>query len=275
MKIIHNTISVGADQEFRFLHMSDTHLVLVNHCDSERKQKLAEDRKQYFGSPYENAEFALDYAQKHDLFIAHTGDLIDFVSEGNLEYARRFNETIDCFMAAGNHEYSQYVGEAFEDAEYRNKSLPKVQKVFRNDIRFSVREINGVNLVAVDNSYYLFEREQLDALKRAVSMGKPVLLFLHVPLYTDELAELNETVGDGTSFLMATPDDRLKTYSEKRYIQQRADAVTWEAYEYIKNEKQIKCIFTGHVHFDFECRLNDWCKQIGCGCDTIREINVK
>lgn len=275
MKIIHNTIDVGGGQEFRFLHMSDTHLILVNGKDNEKKQKLAEDRKQYFDTPYENAEFALDYAGKNKLFIAHTGDLIDFVSEGNLDYVRRFNERADCFMTAGNHEYSRYVGEAVEDAEYRNQSLPKVQAAFKNDIRFSVREINGVNLVAADNSYYLFEQEQLDALKQVVSIGKPVLLFLHVPLYTDELADLNEAVGDGSSFLMATPEDRLKTYSEKRYIQQKADDVTWEAYEYIKHEKQIKAIFTGHVHFDFENRLNSWCTQYGCGCSTLRVVTVR
>ena len=33
----------------------------------------------------------------------------------------------ECFMAAGNHEYSLYVGEAFEDEAYKIQSFALVQ----------------------------------------------------------------------------------------------------------------------------------------------------
>ena len=63
-------------------------------------------------------------------------------------------------MAAGNHEYSLYVGEAWEDAAYRNQSLATVQEAFINNIRMAARVIGGVNFVALDDGYYLFEEEQ-------------------------------------------------------------------------------------------------------------------
>ena len=41
--------------------------------------------------------------------------------------AKEFMESNDYFFAAGNHEFSLYLGEAVEDADYRNQSLAKVQ----------------------------------------------------------------------------------------------------------------------------------------------------
>ncbi len=96
--------------------------------------------------------------------LIHTGDLIDFVSWANLDFARQFCSRDDCIMAAGNHEFEAgHVGEAFEDEMYRNQVSERVQAAFANDIRFSSRLIGGVNFVAIDNGYYRIERWQRNA----------------------------------------------------------------------------------------------------------------
>lgn len=274
MQIIKNEIHIGIENPFTFLHMTDTHLTLVDERDNERKAELAKSRRQWFSPAEEVLAEASAYAKEKGYTICHTGDLLDFVSFQNIDRAKSFCQENDVFMAAGNHEFSQYVGEAWEDAAYRNQSLSKVQAAFQNDIRFSCREINGVNLVAIDNGYYLFEQVQLDALKDVAKQKKPMILFMHTPLYTESLYNFSKARGGDAVYLMATPEEKMDWYSGHRFRQQRADAVTKDAYDYIMAEPLIKALITGHLHVNYEERLASGAQQIVTSCTDIREIAV-
>ena len=256
--------------------MSDTHLTLADDRDDERKLALAEQRKKYFSYAELLCREAAAYAKKEGLPIFHTGDLLDFVSWANLDAARALSEESDLFMAAGNHEFSLYVGEAVEDAAYRQQSLDKVQAAFKNDIRFSVRRENGVNFVALDNSYYLVEPWQLDALKRVVAEGLPVVLLLHTPLYCEELYQIEITKNKGAcAYLMAVPEEKTVGYEKSRLRQQKADATTYEAYEYITTEPAIRAILTGHLHSDGIYAINDRLTQYVTGTKTLRTVTFE
>jgi hypothetical protein len=256
--------------------MSDTHLTLADDRDDERKLALAEQRKKYFSQAELLCKEAAAYAKKEGLPIFHTGDLLDFVSWANLDAARAFAEENDLFMAAGNHEFSLYVGEAVEDAAYRAQSLDKVQAAFKNDIRFSVRRENGVNFVALDNSYYLVEAWQLDALKKVVAEGLPVVLLLHNPLYCEELYQLEMERNKGAcAYLMAVPEEKTAGYEPSRLRQQKADATTYEAYEYMTSEPAIRAILTGHLHRDGIYAINDRLDQYVTGTRTLRVVTFE
>ncbi len=272
-KWIETSIAVGAERPFRVLHMSDTHLTLADERDDERKIRLAEKRNPYFHRHTENLRAASDYAREEGIPILHTGDLIDFVSHANLDCARDFARENDLFLVAGNHEFSLYVGEAVEDAAYREQSLDKVQSCFQNDIRFSVREENGVNFVALDNSYYLVEPWQLEALKRVVDEGKPIVLMLHNPLYCEELYryELERNKG-ACAYLMAVPEEKMAGYEASRYRQQKGDETTREAYEYICSQPMIRAILAGHLHKSGEYAVNDRLTQYVTGTNTLRVV---
>jgi predicted MPP superfamily phosphohydrolase len=273
MNIITTQVNIGADAPFRLLHISDTHLTLADSRDDERKLKLAESRLRHFKDAETLLGEAERYAREHNLLIVHTGDLIDFVSEANLDRVRKFTDENDVFFAAGNHEFSLYVGEAFEDAEYRSRSLAHVQESFKKDIRFSSRKINGINLVAIDNSYYRFEREQYDALRAEIAIGMPIVLFFHAPLYEPVLYEISMSRGE-CAYLTSTPDELMKSYSVYRYRQQKADEITLETTELIKSEPLIKAIFTGHMHYDHEGLVTDLLPQYVTGIYTGRVIEI-
>ncbi len=274
MKLIETKISVGAAEHLELLHISDTHLTLADDRDDERKLKLADERAKSFPHAEEYLAEAEEYAAERDMTIVHTGDLIDFVSEANLDRAREFCENNDVFFAAGNHEFSLYVGEAFEDAEYRNQSLSHVQESFTNDIRFDVRKINGVNIVALDNSYYLFEEYQLEGLKEVAAEGLPMILLMHNPLYAPDIYE--EAMSRGSiAYLTGVPTELMTGYDDYRLRQQTADDITLETIEYIKSEPLIKAIFTGHVHYDFESELTPSLKQYATGIGSARVISIE
>lgn len=275
MRIVETKISVGANTPFSVLHISDTHLTLADEFDNERKHELAQKRSEIeaFRETEAVRKTASEMSKKEGLPIFHTGDLIDFVSHANLKVAKEFAEENDLFLAAGNHEFSQYVGEAEEDAAYRNQSLALVQSAVKNDIRFSSRVINGVNFVALDNSYYLIEENQLECLQAEVEKGLPVVLLLHTPLYEQSLYNHHRNKKEHSPvYLMNVPQEKMEYYSTERYKQQKADFVTEKAYDYILSEPAIKAILAGHLHYDFESTINQKLPQFITGCSTIRKV---
>lgn len=273
MKVLKNHIHIGIEKPFSVNHASDTHITFADNRDDQRKNDLAERRTKGFPDAYENLEFIKNKAVSEKKTVIYTGDMIDFVSELNLEKAKEFTDSVDCFMAAGNHEFSLYVGEAKEDAGYRNKSLAKVQSAFKNNIRLSSREINGVLFVALDNSYYLIDEEQFCFLKNECNRGMPVILCMHTPLYSREFYDFSRE-GEGTpAYLMSVPDELMKDYSEDRFEQQKQDELTAEAYDFIVNCDSIKALITGHIHKNFEGYINDKL-QIATDVTTVRDIYI-
>lgn len=273
MKILKNHIHIGIQNPFTVLHASDTHITFADKRDDERKMLLSERRSKSFPAAYENLLFMKNKAVYENRTIIHTGDLIDFVSELNIEMAKDFTDCVDCFMAAGNHEFSLYVGEAKEDSSYRNKSINKVQKAFKNNIRYSSREINGVLFVTIDNSYYLIDEEQFDFLQKECNRSLPVILCMHTPLFTREFYDFTREGKCSPAYLMSVPDELMSDYSKDRYEQQKQDNITKKTYEYILNCKTVKAILTGHIHKDFQGMINDKL-QIATDVATLREIYI-
>lgn len=284
MSVFTMELNVGATKPFTIVHITDTHLTLVDERDDERKNVLAQERL----SSFPHAEAVLieagEIANRLNAPIIHTGDLIDFVSIANLERVKKFTDEHDCFMTAGNHEYSLYVGEAKEDAAYRAQSADKVQNSFKNDIRCSSRVINGVNFVSLDNGYYCFEKEQLLFLKKEAEKGLPIILLLHVPIYEPKLFDVLmyhrgkvnlDKMTPPCAYLMGVPEDLLEEYAEERKVQQMADELTSKAVDYIKTEPLIKAVITGHVHCNYEGELIKNVPQLMTSCTDIRIILVR
>lgn len=283
-RVIKTQLHIGVEKPFTVIHMSDTHLTLADLRDGERKVTLAEKRERIFPHAEEMISLAEELAGQYHAPILHTGDLIDFVSLANLERAREFVDAHDVFMAAGNHEFSQYVGEAWEDAAYRNQSLAKVQACFANDIRMSSRVIGGVNFVALDDGYYLFEEEQLAFLQAEAEKGLPMVLMMHNPLYEKEFFEqisyrreeigLKPTATPPCAYLTGVPAELIGHYDDHRRRQQTPDEVTLRTLEFIRSCPLIRAVLAGHVHYSHVAKLTEDAPQIITAVTDVRLIEV-
>ena len=149
MNVIHTTLNIDATAPFTIIHLSDTHLTYADLRDGQRKVDLIDWRLPSFPNAEKVLAEAGELSRELNAPIFHTGDLIDYVSLANLEAVKAFTDTHDVYMATGNHEFSLYVGEAKEDAAYRNQSLAKVQACFANDIRMFSRVIGGVKYILI------------------------------------------------------------------------------------------------------------------------------
>lgn len=275
IKTITTTLQLGLESPVTLLHISDTHLCLADDRDCARKLELAERREKHFPRAEETLIAVSALQRETGALIVHTGDLTDFVSAANLDRAKRFVDENDVFFAAGNHEFSLFVGEAWEDAAYRNQSLDRVQAAFRNDIRFSSRVIGGINLVAIDNGYYRFDEDHLDRLRAEAARGLPMILLMHSPLFERELYDvMYKKDPQKPAYLTAVPEPLTRHYDEGRSRQQIADAPTLAMFDYIKHEPLIRAVLAGHLHFNYVGSITETLPQILTGVGTIRRIVI-
>jgi len=184
--------------------------------------------------------------------------MIDFVSEANLDYCRKLFQEIDLFMAAGNHEFSLYVGEAWEDEAYKRKSFDKVRNAFQGDFWFQTRVINGVKFVAVDNNYYYVTPKQLELFQKSVSDGMPVVLLVHNPLYSkDTYKKVMEGKKESDPpYLFGCPEHLLGSLETYRYLQQKPNETTKEFLNLCESLPNLKAVLAGHLHAFYETKLD-------------------
>lgn len=279
-------IAVGTSEPFRALHISDSHLCLVNDSDNERKHALAGTRSRLFPDSEVELKAALDYFRNNDDLLIHTGDFYDFVSEANINAARDVFHNVDAVFASGNHDFSQYVGEAAENDEYKSQSISKLEAAVGCRVSFSSRIVNGVNFISLDNSYYRFTGEQFDFVRQEFSRKLPVVILCHVPLYTPIALERELVRTKGRCGYMAgVPSSITSTYEtvagrpenerwKDRSVQQRADKTTLKMVGWLKRQSCLRAVLCGHMHYYFAEQFSPSAMQYivgpcysGCGYD--------
>lgn len=269
-------VEAGIDKPFSVVHLSDSHLTYADERDTQRKIALAARRNKRNLTPKPIVEAQRQYAIENNLPIVHSGDMIDFVSEANLDAVKDIFSKGDWIVCAGNHEFSLYVGEAKEDDAYREQSYDKVQAAFPNDLNFHSRVINGVNFVTIFNGYYKFTKEQLDLMKREVKRGLPIIMVCHNPLYTPEMCEYALKRSKGRSAgLVGVPEEITSTFAQKprpkgeewrnRSVQQHADKATLRFCKWLKKQEELKAILCGHCHYNFTTQFSPTAIQHAVG----------
>ena len=271
LKLVKNTLQIGLEKPLKILHITDSHIPFCCETDPEGMHRQRAQRDE--AGSVRCLEEQIAYGEEHCDVIVHSGDLIDFISKPCLAFARDFfPKHPKVLFIAGNHEYSKY-DYAVEDMDYRIRSLQDMGGGLGVDLFFTSRIVGGVNFVGIDDGYHQVEYGQLLRLKKEVAKGYPIILFMHAPLYEEELykaafdfwhevAVLNadasrhpEVIGD-----MAEPYPSTKAF-----------------YDYVCGEPMIKAVLTGHVHFPFESSLPGGTPQFVTGLGSeghAREITI-
>lgn len=268
MTVNEYTIPVGAENPFTAYHMSDNHICLADDRDDERKQILAKNRTIDFagraGDRLQNiCSEMLETVRAAKAPLIHTGDMIDFVSYANLDYARDKLSGLDVIMAAGNHEFSLYVGEAFEDEAYKAQSKDRVLSALPEGSLFGVRVIEGVKFITIDNVYYYVLPEHLAMLQKELADSMPAVLVAHTPLYSsDTYRQVTEKhrVGE-PPYLCGCPEPYLRNLEEMRYRQQVPDETTKAFLRVCETAPNLKAVLAGHLHFGVVSRLDSGIPQ--------------
>ena len=235
LKVSKLTLKVGAKKPFSALHFSDTHIAMSDAMDilgcEERSLKVYEDRRTRFPISLQALAATIAYAERGNMPLFNTGDLIDYDSHANVECIANSFADRNILSALGNHESFGHRSKGLNPStpEAARALLEKYEKAYRQPLIVASKVINGVNFVAFDNGgleRYFLER-RLAAIKAEFEKGLPVVLLCHIPLNNKDLD---------------------------------APAVNGVKGESFKNElrahkNQIKAILCGHGHRE---RLGEW-----------------
>lgn len=275
MRIIQNTITVGATQPFTLLHMTDTHLTRTDATDAARTALGRARRETLFPTAEEELAFVRQYQQKTGFPLIHTGDLVDFLTRENLAAAKEFAAATDMLFVAGNHEIHTCPNNVFceadftEDLHNKARNLAETNRYFGNDIDFFCREMHGVLLVGINTYDYQISAQNFERLRGLEQQKKPILLFMHIPLYEEPLYARTRGA------LLASPAATFDNASDFLVFEQKANDVTSAAAAYIRQSPYIAHTVCGHLHFDYESPDGVAVPQFVTGLGTLREITVR
>lgn len=243
-------IRVGAKKPFGMLHMSDSHIAWMNSKDLMKADEVDlrwyESRRRHFATNATGLAAALAYAKAKNLHILHTGDLVDYISDANINYIRTDLEGTGCLYAIGNHERA-----GTPNPSPSTDMLPalrkKLEPYFPNPFCCASRIINGVNFVTFDNIGMCRDifNAQFAAIKAEFAKGLPVVLACHIPFYTKEL---------GDAQLKATP--KMKTHNDitEAYLASppngRGYQINRKLREWLPKQKNLKALLCGHKHVE-------------------------
>ena len=274
MNLIKNTIEIGIEKPFTFLHISDIHLAQTDENDSAERREFAAGRQRDFSYALGFMDEVREYVKKTGYPLFNTGDMLDFITPENLRITKEFEKETGMILVAGNHEYWHCAQNrfSFDDVpgtyEAKNQSLAEVQAHLENDIRFSCTEIGGVNLVCVDDTDYDIDEDIFEKLNAVEAEGKPIILFMHIPLYSEHL-------GGHAKYSLCAPEKYFENCHPVDVFERRPNELTCRIVEHIRQSELIRYVFSGHTHANDEILDKGEKNQIITGCNTIREITVK
>lgn len=235
----------GLEEEYELLFLTDTHIVLESPEALEQESDNAKQRGAMFrdadGVPSsEQYPVWMDYAIAEEVDgVLLGGDIIDFPSEANVEFLQEQHAQLDMpyVYALGNHDWTypwDYMTESGKQ-EY----LPMLAPMMGGNTVIQSHDFEEFVVVAVDNSSGQVNPEALDAYEEILEEDKPVILVVHVPLFTDSVLEKAEEVWHSD---VVIGNEEVGGIQPNNETEEFVELTTAE-------DSPIEIVLAGHVHF--------------------------
>lgn len=247
------------NESIKVVHIADTHLFK----DDERgvpfqkysnRMAKAYNQTTHFQTgektnPEEAFEQALAFAKVVNAdVITLIGDIFSFPSEAAIAWVQsKLKEIgIPYIYTAGNHDW-HYEGmegalEHLRDIWIEKRLLPLYQG---NHPLMAAYDIKGLRFLAIDNSTYQINTEQLVFFKEQVASGKPLVLLVHIPMYAPGK---NISFGCGNPHWGAATDVNFEIERRPKWPVGGHTETTLSFHKEVFDAPNLLGIFTGHIH---------------------------
>jgi len=243
----------------KVVHIADTHLFKDDERGipykefSNRMSKAYNITKHFITGQNTNPEEAFEetllFAKTFNAdVITLIGDIFSFPSEAAIEWAlTKLKETgIPYIYIAGNHDW-HYEGmegtmESLRDTWIEKRLLPLYQG---NNPLMATYDIKGIRFLAIDNSTYQINEEQLAFFEEQAASGMPLALLVHIPMYAPGR---NVSFGCGNPNWGASTDRNFELERRPKWPESGHSQTTLNFYKKVFNTPNLLGIFTGHIH---------------------------
>jgi len=246
-------------ESVKVVHIADTHLFKddergIPYREFSGRMAKAYNETTHFKTgaitnPEEAFVKALAFAkeEKADM-ITLVGDLFSFPSEAAIEWAlsQLENTGIPYIYTAGNHDW-HYEGmegtlESLRDTWIKKRLLPLYQG---NDPLMAAYDIKGIRFLAIDNSTYQINEEQLAFLAEHIESGMPLVLLVHIPLYAPGKPMV---FGCGNPNWGAATDRNFALERRPKWPEGGHTPTTFQFHKQVFTAPNLLGVFAGHTH---------------------------
>ncbi|MBQ8641422.1 MAG: metallophosphoesterase [Clostridia bacterium] len=186
----------GLSREYRFLHLTDAHLVLYDETETRERAEYAAPRIPMFakdGVPSaERFQAALDWADANRESldgVLLTGDIIDFPSGPNLAYLEKALAGLELpwVYTLGNHDWAYFNDYHTPHAKIANR--PLFSRWCGGNTYIQKVRFGEIAVIGLDDTMDMYEDGVAETLAESMAGEENVILIQHVPLYVDTLHE--------------------------------------------------------------------------------------
>lgn len=237
----------GLPRATRILHLTDAHFCLVDE-DSPHSTACRERRSRWAAKEQEDrAKYLLQNAPRTNCdLILLSGDIVDFPSQVSINTVRELldGSGVPWLYVPGNHDW--YFPGQKPDAALRRDQSPHLHPLYNGEPSLYWRhEINGLQILGIDNSTYQIESEQLDFARECLHNGLPTVLMLHIPITQPLLRE--PTIAKWRDPILL--GEHIAEERRPIWAWQEDTAFTAPFIELLYNSPNLVAILCGHVHF--------------------------
>jgi DNA repair exonuclease SbcCD nuclease subunit len=247
------------NEPIKVVHIADTHLFKddergMPYQEFSNRMAKAYNQTTHFETrlktnPEEAFEQTLGLAKEVNAdLITLIGDIFSFPSEAAIEWAvSKLKDTgIPYIYIAGNHDW-HYEGmegilKALRATWIEKRLLPLYQG---NHPLMAAYDIKGIRFLAIDNSTYEINEEQLTFFEEQVASGMPLVLLVHIPMYAPGK---NISFGCGNPNWRADTDRNFELERRPRWPENGHTQTTLNFHKKVFTAPNLLGIFAGHIH---------------------------
>ena len=246
-------------EKIKIIHIVDTHLYMdddrgIPFQNYSNRMAKAYNQTTHFKTgektnPKKSFKETLAFAKKVNAdVITLIGDIFSFPSELAIEWVVSELDAIGIpyIYSAGNHDW-HYEGmkgslTTLRDTWIEKRLMPLYQG--KNPL-MAAYDIKGIRFLAIDNSTYEINDEQLTFFSEQVASGLPVVLLVHIPMYAP---------GKRISFGCGNPnwggktDPNFELERRPKWPEKGHTKTTFEFYKKVFDSSNVMGIFAGHIH---------------------------
>ena len=235
----------GLREPVRVAVAGDTHLALRD--DRDASYAAACERFYSWGGKPEVFENTLKKIKERNTdLLALVGDIQSFPSLANVEFVSQAlkKSGLDWMYVAGNHDW-HFEGVPGSDFEQRAEWIGRrLMPLYRGaNPMFQSRVVKGVRFVMIDDSTYEITEEQLAFWKDEAAKGEPVVLLMHIPLWTEGWSLFT----CGNPNWGAATDPYWKIERRQRWPERQTDT-TFAFRDAVLGTPNLVAVITGHIH---------------------------
>ena len=245
----------GLEETYRFLYLADLHIIVPDEHVVEEDMETVEARYCNFAvNP--NGEKSKDIystlinnINQTDLdAVLMGGDMMDYLSEANWIHMKNGLDELKMpyLFSTADHDSQTYY------TSYEGDEKISLQNDMSQGLIDTIEEDSFIILSINESTGNLCE-EAVEEIKAVFEKGKPIILMIHVPLDSSidsGLGEKSKEVWGDRKLLWGTDC----TYVPNEVTQEFIDMVVAE-------DSPVVAVLSGHLHFEYECMLNETVKQ--------------